>query len=261
VRSRRQPFAILCCLALLLVPVHETRAADASNDDAKDTGLAVMDLVAVSGVPKGLDQLLNEALLTRLKKSGRFRTILSSSDMRDLLDLEQQKTTLGCDASNCLVELGGALGVPYLLVPTLGRLGERYLLQAKVLMVEEARVVARSQVTTTEYKELLEVIDKVSEELIAQTFGEPLPSLGRKRMRQAGVVAVGLGLVGSAYGYWQGAQKTNAFQQSINRTGGLPNQATAAEFQQGMERADQTVAVGLGAVVIGAILTIFGLQG
>ena len=209
-RSRRQPFAILCCLALLLVPVHETRAADASNDDAKDTGLAVMDLVAVSGVPKGLDQLLNEALLTRLKKSGRFRTILSSSDMRDLLDLEQQKTTLGCDASNCLVELA-APSAFLTLVPTLGRLGERYLLQAKVLMVEEARVVARSQVTTTEYKELLEVIDKVSEELIAQTFGEPLPSLGRKRMRQAGVVAVGLGLVGSAYGYWQGAQKTNAF--------------------------------------------------
>ena len=258
--SRRLTFAIFCFLGLLWVPIDDVRAADAS-DQAKDTGLAVMDLVAISGVPQGLDQLLNEALLTRLKKSGRFRTILSSSDMRDLLDLEQQKTVLGCDASNCLIELGGALGVPYLLVPTLGRLGERYLLQAKVLMVEEARVVARAQVTTTDYKQLLDVIDKVSEELIAQTFGEALPSLGRKRMRWAGMATVGLGLVGSAYGYWQGAQETSAFQQSINRTDGLPSPSIAAGFQQGMARADQTVAFGLGAAIIGAILMVVGLQG
>ena len=128
-------------------------------------------------------------------------------------------------------------------------------------MVEEARVVARAQVTTTDYKQLLEVIDKVSEELIAQTFGEALPSLGRQRMRWAGMAAVGLGLVGSAYGYWQGSAETSAFQQSINNAGGLPNQAAAAGFQQGIERADQTVAVGFGAAIVGAILMVFGMQG
>ena len=241
--------------------MHSAGADDAPVSDSKDTGLAVMDLVAVSGVPKGLDQLLNEALLTRLKKSGRFSPILGSSDMRGLLDLEQQKTALGCDASNCLVELGGALGVPYLLVPSLGRLGDRYLLQAKVLMVEDARVVARAQVTTTDYKELLDVIDKVSEELIAQTFGEALPSLGRQRMRWAGMVAVGVGMIGSAYGYWSGSQQTSSFQQAVNNTTGLPNQAAVEGFSLGIERADQVVAVGFGAAIVGALLVVFGMAG
>jgi hypothetical protein len=228
---------------------------------AADTGLAVIDISAVGDVPKGLDQLLNEALLTTLKASGRFSPILSSSDMRGLLDLEQQRSALGCDASNCLVELGGALGVPFLLIPSLGRLGDRYLLQAKILLVEDARVVARAQVSTDQYRQLLDVVERLAEALIAQTFKEAVPTRWRPRMRWTGIGLAAAGAAGSAYGYWRGVQQVAQFQQSVNNTDGLPGQAAVESFQSGIDRADRSVAIGYGAALIGALLWVWGGAG
>ena len=244
-------------LIICLLP----QTARAAEGDAVETGLAVIDLQAVRGIPKGLDQLLNEALLTELKASGRFKPILSSSDMRGLLDLEQQRTALGCDASNCLVEIGGALGVPYLLVPSLGRLGDRYLLQAKVLLVEDARVVARAQVSTRNYRQLLDVVERLSDELIAQTFNEVVPTRWRPRVRWTGLALGAAGAVGSAYGYWQGAQHTTQFQQSINLANGLPQPAAVEAFQADIDQADRTVAIGWTTTVLGALLWMLGAAG
>ena len=107
-------------------------------------GLAVMDMKVEAGLSQGVGSLLNERLITEFQKSPVFGQILGASDMREMLDLEQQKTALGCGDSNCLAELGGALGVPYLLTSSVGQVGSRLMLNIKLLAVEEARVVTRS---------------------------------------------------------------------------------------------------------------------
>ena len=79
---------------------------------AEKPGLAALDIKASHGVPPELAQLMGEILLSELKSSGQFGSVLGSSDMQAMLDLEQQKTVLGCDEDSCLAQLGGALGCP-----------------------------------------------------------------------------------------------------------------------------------------------------
>ena len=60
-----------------------------------------------------------------------------------MISAEQQKQALGCDDDSCLAQLGGALGVPYLLTGSLGMLGGRFMLNVKLLAVDEAKVAGR----------------------------------------------------------------------------------------------------------------------
>ena len=57
-----------------------------------------------------------------------------------MVDMEQQKAALGCDDTNCLAELGGALGVPYLIDSSLSKVGGQFVLTLKILAVEDAKV-------------------------------------------------------------------------------------------------------------------------
>ena len=94
-------------------------------------GVAAMDIAAKEGVRPSVASLLSDAILSRLKESGYFGSVLGSSDIEAMLDLEQQKAALACGENNCLAELGGALGVPYLLTAALGGVGGKIMLNIK----------------------------------------------------------------------------------------------------------------------------------
>ena len=106
-------------------------------------GMAALDLVAVSGVETASARLINEAILSRLKATDRFSSVLGSSDLQAMLSMEQQKAVLGCEDDGCLAELGGALGVPLLFSADVGKVGGRFMLNMKILRVDEANVAAR----------------------------------------------------------------------------------------------------------------------
>ena len=91
-----------------------------------------------------MGKLLNQVMMQRLTNSERFSNILGMGDIREMIDLESQKQALGCEQESCLAELGGALGVPLLIVPSLGKLGGVYLLALKINDVENAKVSVRT---------------------------------------------------------------------------------------------------------------------
>ena len=111
--------------------------------DAPD--LAMMDMKAVHGVEDSLAAVLNESFLVALKNSGKLGNVVGGSDLRAMLDLEQQKQALGCGDDGCLAELGGALGVPYLFYTRLAKVGSKYVMHYKVMAVEEAKVAPRHE--------------------------------------------------------------------------------------------------------------------
>ena len=135
-------------------------------------GLAVMDMKVEAGLSQGVGSLLNERLITEFQKSPVFGQILGASDMREMLDLEQQKTALGCGDSNCLAELGGALGVPYLLTSSVGQVGSRLMLNIKLLAVEEARVVTRSSTIYDNEDQLVDGLTDDVQKMLVQAFGD-----------------------------------------------------------------------------------------
>src|SRR5881398_1613253 len=85
------------------------------------TKLAVLDVVDVAGNEAATARLVTQVLVGETPKLGKFE-VISSSDVTQLLGFERQRQLLGCKEDSCLAELGGALGVDYLVTSQLGKL-------------------------------------------------------------------------------------------------------------------------------------------
>ena len=70
---------------------------------------------------------------------------ISGSDIATLIGFEKQKQLLACTEKSCLSEIGGALGVDYLLSTNLSQMdeGEEWLLTVTLLSVAKAQPLAR----------------------------------------------------------------------------------------------------------------------
>ena len=69
--------------------------------------------------------------------------VTSSEDIRTLLGFEAQKQLLSCTDQSCMAEIGGALGVEYLLSTEVTKVGERLILGMTLFDTEAARAIAR----------------------------------------------------------------------------------------------------------------------
>ena len=184
-------------------------------DAPEKPGVAVFDIEAMNGVSPGLAKLLTESLLTRLNRSRRFGSVIGGSDIRAMLDMEQQKQALGCADEACLAELGGALGVPLMITPTFGVIGDRFLLNMKVLAVEEARVKARAEGIFKSEGDVLNGLPALVDEMLKE-LADAVPSVAaapKTPMRLIDKVGLGVSLSGAAavaYGFWAAQSAANA---------------------------------------------------
>ncbi len=105
--------------------------------------IAVMEITASESLDAAVVKLLNERVLARINTNNRFENVIGSSDIQAMLDLEQTRNALGCDDESCLTELGGALGVPYLMVANIGSFAGQFIVNMKVLKVEDGTVGSR----------------------------------------------------------------------------------------------------------------------
>ena len=95
-----------------------------------------------SGVKKGIAESITGIVANELDKLGAFK-VIGLDDIQELLNIEQQKQMVGCDEASCAAEIGGALGAELFVQGSVGKLGEIYLLDMKVIRIEEAKVEAR----------------------------------------------------------------------------------------------------------------------
>ena len=154
-------------------PGEPVAAADAASPAAAESGLAVLNLKAQRSLEAGLAEMISEATLSHLRTTGRFSSVIGSSDVATMISAEQQKMALGCDDDSCLAEIGGALGVPYLLSGSLGNVGSRYMLNIKLLAVEEAKVAGRITQTFTSEDAIVDGLNAALDSLLNDAFGAP----------------------------------------------------------------------------------------
>ncbi len=103
---------------------------------------AVFDLTP-SGVSKEAAQNLTQILSAEIKRI-EGTSVVSRDDLTAMLNLEQDKTLLGCrDDTGCIVEIGGALGVDKLVVGHVGKLSESYVVSLRMIDPREAQVDSR----------------------------------------------------------------------------------------------------------------------
>jgi TolB-like protein len=127
-----------------------TEPARKGNGDS-DRGklkIAVMELKGSQGMPVELTRSLTALIPEVLDKQGPFKA-LSTQDINQMLAYESIKDQAGCDDVGCLAQIGGALGVDYVVSGSITLVADTYLIQLQLLNIAQARVDGRA---AREYK-------------------------------------------------------------------------------------------------------------
>lgn len=110
--------------------------------------VAVFPLTALVGVGEPAAALLSESLVQQVRDAGAFSQVLSPREIASIMPPEQQKFLMLCASESCTVvdnELAGALGVSHIMAGTVGRLGDTYVLNLKLLEVDTALTLGSAQ--------------------------------------------------------------------------------------------------------------------
>jgi TolB-like protein len=149
----------------------------------KRTRVAVLDIRSL-GTELHKAELLSEILLTEMTRAKRY-DVIGRSDVAALLGLEKQKAMLGCaEDAACLAEIGGSLGVDFIIVGSLGRIGTVARLDLKLLDARRSRVVERfgesigggeEQLVEVAQRGARALLEALAEQQMAAAPVEPVP--------------------------------------------------------------------------------------
>lgn len=135
--------------------------------------------------------------------------VVTRSELSAVIGLERQRQLLGCasESASCMAELGNALGVDGLIVGSLGRFGEVFQFDVKVVSATDGKLLANASSRVTGEAQLLGGTDAIARTLAAQLLRERgaragvsgasaggRPTLAFIPMG-VGVVAVGVGTI------------------------------------------------------------------
>ena len=70
-------------------------------------------------------------------------SMMAGEDIEAMLDLERKKDLMGCEATSCMAEIGGALGAELVMQGQVGRLGQRYTINVTIVNTKAANVLGR----------------------------------------------------------------------------------------------------------------------
>ncbi|MCK5687854.1 PEGA domain-containing protein, partial [Myxococcota bacterium] len=91
------------------------------------------------GVSKEIAQNLTQILSTEVKRV-EGTSVIGRDDLLAMIQLDSDKSMLGCDDDSCMAELGGALGVDKLIVGNVGKLAESYVITLRLINARQAVV-------------------------------------------------------------------------------------------------------------------------
>jgi TolB-like protein len=171
----RRPLTAGCFFLAAVLGGASAAAVDAA-DQADKIPIAVMEFSSKGGVEQAQMDALGDMLATELRAMGPYR-VIGKHDISTMLQLEEQKNILGCDELGCISDIGGALGVRWVVVGNISRFGEVYLLNLKLMDVERVEV-AKSVAHKVDGGQaaLLDELGTAAAELLA---GSELAAAGR----------------------------------------------------------------------------------
>jgi hypothetical protein len=218
---------------------------------AEPERIVVTPLQAQRLVDEGLVVLLGDLMLTELDKTD--YKVLGYSDMEAMLDNEAQKSLADCEFTSCLAELGDAMGANLLLHSNLGKIGEMYLINLKLIDVEKAAV--RKRVTRRVTGDEGTLVNELAAAVAELMEREPPPPIVRESggglMPWAiGGTGVVLGLAGVAAGVSFGVLAVN----ELKFSPADPRYEEARQSAQGFATASTVSWIAAGAVTAAGVV-------
>ncbi len=187
--------------------------------------------------------------------------VMTATEIASMLSLERQKQLLGCssEASSCMVELADALGVEGLITGSVGKLGERYQLDVKIIASGSAKQLAIFTGTAASEREVLDVLTTAAGVLHQQLQ----VSTGRASVAPAGGarrwwwVPASVGAASLALGTTM-LLLVVGHDAALRGTPGQPSQLSLAQAEQEFRAGATKQAVGLTALGVGGAALIAG---
>jgi TolB-like protein len=121
-------FLLVFTICLLVSP---------TGAETRKMNIAVSDLSG-QGMDASSTAIISDRLRTELFKQGGF-TVLERNAMQDILK-EQGFQQSGCTSDACAVEIGQLLGVSFIIVGTVGKLGHLFTIDIRMIEVATARI-------------------------------------------------------------------------------------------------------------------------
>lgn len=137
---------------------------------AAPTSVLVFPVDMAAGAREGLKEVLSEQLVGLVRKSGAFARINNLDDLATAVDMQRQKQLLDCDTASCWAEIAGALGTDAFLRFSVGKLGERYVLNARLVTTRTAQLLGAAMGKTCGLDE--ESLGDVLPAVVAQVLDE-----------------------------------------------------------------------------------------
>jgi hypothetical protein len=146
-------------------------ASPALAADAKPK-LAVLDFSA-NGASKELTSATTSGVANEIDRLGVFR-IITAEAIRDMLAFEKQRQMMGCADTGCIAEIGGALGVDYIISGKVTRIAaaaglpETYNLDMTLSNVKKAQREGSVVEAASSEAELLRKVGRASQKLVSK---------------------------------------------------------------------------------------------
>jgi TolB-like protein len=146
--------------------------------------IAVLPVAAGEGVTDKTAAAVTEALAAEVRKRSGSE-VITQREISTVLSLERQKAMMGCSTDSCMAELGGALGVSWLVNGDVARVGESLLIHVRLVEVTKVRVVAQAdrRFRKGTLDDLLDGLPAMAGELFPQSGGGSAAATGGDRPR------------------------------------------------------------------------------
>jgi len=99
---------------------------------------AIMDLIA-KGVDKDMASSLTDALRNKLMSTGNFE-IVEREQMDKIMQEQAFQMTGACNDADCMAQAGKILGIKHMIAGSVGKVGEIYIVNSRLLDVETGEI-------------------------------------------------------------------------------------------------------------------------
>jgi len=158
----------------------------------KKLNIAVSDL-AGQGIEQSSTAIISDRLRTELFKQGGF-TVLERNAMQDILK-EQGFQQSGCASDACAVEIGQMLGVSYMVVGSVGKLGHLFTIDVRMIEVLTGKIIYSENIDCdcpiekVLTSSVVTVAKKISENIRSKTAVAPVKALDTEQPSPSAVPA------------------------------------------------------------------------
>ncbi|MBL9038157.1 MAG: hypothetical protein JNG84_06555 [Archangium sp.] len=161
--------------------------------------------IPCADIPKPVCDAFGEHLVQQL--GGRGLSVVSASDIANVLGLEKQKALMGCLETSCSAELAGALGVDGLVTGSIAAVGPTVLVNVRVISAKNGAPLATFSESVKGTENVPASLERAADAIVESVSQRPSTGVSKRAALIPGIAAVAFaGAAAACFGVAGNAQ-------------------------------------------------------